>query len=76
MVALAIGLLWLCIGIIILGGVIFILLSVISRFFPSAMTANIVYMVWAVFAILIMIYVLTALTGGGGLPHPNFEGIK
>jgi len=72
MIALAVGLLWLCIGIIVLGGVIWIALSVIRRFFPSGISANVEYAVWAIFAILILIYVLSALGGAGGLPHPAF----
>lgn len=69
MVALAIGLLWLCIGIIILGGVIWLILTVIKKFF--AIPGNVEYAVWAVFGILILIYLLSTLTSGGaGLPHP------
>ena len=64
MVNLSIAILWLCIGIIILGAVIFIALKVIRRFFPG-MDANIDYAVWAIFGILILIYLLTALAGGG-----------
>jgi hypothetical protein len=71
MTALAIGLLWLCIGVIILGGVIFIILSVIKKFF--AIPEKIEYAVWAIFFILILIDLLSMLQGGaGGLPHPNF----
>lgn len=65
MITLSIGLLWLCIGIIILACVIWFMLDVIGRFFPGAITANIAYAVWAIFAILICIYLLTALAGGG-----------
>jgi hypothetical protein len=68
MIPLAVGILWLCIGIIILGAVIWILLSVIRRFFP--INANIEYGVWAIFGILILIYLLMALEGGS-LPHPG-----
>jgi hypothetical protein len=68
-IGLAVGILWLCIGIIILGAVIWILLTVIGRFFP--ISTNIAYAVWAVFGILILIYLLTAVGGAGGLPHPN-----
>ena len=65
MIALAISILWLCIGVIILGAVIFIALSVIRRFFPG-MNPNIDYAVWSIFGILILIYVLMSLGGGGG----------
>ena len=72
MISLAIGLLWLCIGIIILGAVIWILLTIIRKFFP--ISVNIEYAVWGVFGILILIYLLSALSGGGsGLPHLNFH---
>jgi hypothetical protein len=71
MIELAVGILWLCIGIIILGAVIWILLTVIGRFFPIG--ANVAYAVWAVFGILILIYLLSAVGGGGGLPHPTFR---
>jgi hypothetical protein len=72
MIGLAIGILWLCIGIIILGAVIWILLSVIGRFFPGAVSSNVQYAVWCIFGILILIYLLMAVSGGeGGLPHPN-----
>ncbi len=62
MVELAIAILWLLIGVIILGGVIYIALGVLHRFFP-AMDPNIDYAIWSIFGILILIYVLMALTG-------------
>lgn len=64
MINLAIAVLWLLIGVIILGAVIWIALKVIRRFFPN-MDPNIDYAVWAIFGILILIYVLSALVGGG-----------
>ena len=71
MIPLAIGLLWLCIEIIILGGVIWLILTVIKKFF--AIPGNVEYAVWSVFGILILIYLLSTLVGGsGGLPHPSF----
>ena len=72
MISLAVAILWLCIGVIILGAVIYIALKVLRRFFP-AMDPNIDYAVWAVFGILILIYVLTALMGGGGFRAPTFR---
>ncbi len=71
MVGIAISLLWILIGIIILGAVIWIVLTTAHQFmqFPDKVDQ----MVWAVFAILVLIYILTALVGGGGgLAHPNF----
>jgi hypothetical protein len=70
MIQLAIALLYLFIAIIILGGVIYIGLKVIRRFFP-AMDPNIDYAVWCIFGILILIYILTAIEGGG-LRSPNW----
>lgn len=64
MISLAIAILWLCVGVIILGAVIWIALRVIRRFFPN-MDGNVDYAVWAIFAILVLIYVLTALASGG-----------
>lgn len=69
MIGLAIGLLWLAIGVIILGVVIWILFMVVDRFFPSAITANVRFAVYAIFAILILIYLLGLIAGGGSLPH-------
>lgn len=73
MIQIAIGLLWVAIGVIILGIVIFILLNAIERFFPGAVSANVAYAIWSIFGILILIYILTALVGGGGLPHLGFR---
>jgi hypothetical protein len=65
MIGLAISVLWLCIGIIVLGGVIWIALTVVRKFFPGGINANVEYAVWAIFAILILIYLLGAIAGGG-----------
>lgn len=67
MIDLAIAILILCIAVIVLGGVIWIALGVIRKFFPN-MDPNIDYAVWAIFGILILIYILQAIAGGG-LPH-------
>jgi hypothetical protein len=60
--------LWFAIGVVILGGVEWIVLTVIQHFAPGVITANIAYIVWAVFGILCLIYLLMALSGGGA-PH-------
>ena len=73
MIPLAIAILWLCIGIVILGAVIWILLMVIRRFVPIA--PNIEFAVWAVFGILILIYLLMAVEGGT-LPHPGLGALR
>jgi hypothetical protein len=65
MVNLAISILLLLIGVIVLAAVIYFALSVIRRFFPG-MDQNVDYAVWVIFAILIAIYCLTLLEGGGG----------
>jgi hypothetical protein len=67
MIGLGISLLWLAIGIIVLGAIIYILLMVVRRFFPG-MDANVDYAVWAIFGILILIYVLMMLNSGGHAP--------
>lgn len=68
MLTIAIGILWLCIGVLILGGILMILFWAIRRA-GFTIPANIESIVWAVFGILILIYLLTAIMGGG-LPHP------
>jgi hypothetical protein len=70
MIAIAIGILWLCIGVIILGGIIYIALRVVRTFWAD-MDPRVDQAVWAIFGILILIYVLEAVVGGGGLPHPQ-----
>jgi hypothetical protein len=75
MVAIAISLLWVLIGIVVLGGIIAIVLYYGHQFveFPTKVDQ----IVWAVFVILVLIYILTALVGGGGgLAHPNFPSLK
>lgn len=72
MINLAIGILWLVIGIIVLGAVIWILLWALRTFVsPGGLSPRIEQAIWAVFAILVLIYLLTAIAGGG-LPHPTF----
>ena len=68
MISLAIGILWLAIGIIVVGGCIMLAFWGIRQLVPIA--PPIEKIVWAVFGILCLIYVLVLLEGGGGLPHP------
>lgn len=65
MIGLSISLLWLAIGVIILAVVIWLVLNVVGHFFPGVISANVAYAVWTIFAILILIYVLMTLNGGG-----------
>ena len=69
MIALAINILWLLIGIIILCGVVWLALYVVKMFIP--VDATIEKAVWVIVFILILIGVLTLLAGGGhGLHAP------
>lgn len=70
MISLAIGILWLAIGVIILGGVIYLALMAIKIFVP--VDPRVEQAVWVVFFILILIYVLTLLAGGAPFPHFGF----
>jgi hypothetical protein len=70
LINLAIGILWLIIGIIVLGAVVYILLWAIRTFVPGGLSARIEQAIWAVFGVLILIYLLSVIGGGGGLPHP------
>jgi hypothetical protein len=67
MIGLAIGILWLAIGVIVLGAILYILFWAVRMFFP--IPPNVEKAVWAVFGILILIYLLMAVEGGS-LPHP------
>lgn len=68
MIAVAQGLLWFAIGVIILGAVVWIVITVLKRFFPSVFSGNVEYAVWAVFGILCLIYLLQVVEGGGHFP--------
>lgn len=67
MIALAISILWLAIGVIILLGVIWIALYVVKLFF--SIPDPIEKAVWAIALILCLIGVLSLLAGGGGEMH-------
>lgn len=62
MISLAIAILWLCIGIIIVGAIIYVLIWAVQMFFP--IPPKVIQVVWAVFGILILIYLLSAIAGG------------
>ncbi len=67
MIALAISILWLLIGVIVLLGVVWLALYVIKLF--AQVPAPIEQAVWAIVLILCLIGVLTLLSGGGGNLH-------
>lgn len=71
MAAIAISLLWLLIGAICLAGVIYLLIYGIETFI-SPIPAKLKQGVWFIFLLLIVIYLIGALAGGGGanFPHP------
>jgi hypothetical protein len=67
MIALAIGILWLLIGVIVLLGVVWLALYVVKLFCP--IPVRIEQAVWAIVLILCLIGALTLLAGGGGGLH-------
>jgi hypothetical protein len=71
MISLAIGILWLLIGIIVLLGVVWLALYVVKLF--VAIPQPIERAVWAIVLILCLIGVLTLLAGGGSISnlHPS-----
>ncbi len=72
MAAIAISLLWLLIGAICLAGVIYLVLYGINNFI-TPIPARLEQGIWFIFLLLIVIYAITALMGGGGaagLAHP------
>jgi len=64
MIALAISILWLLIGVIILLGVIWLALYVLKLFI--AIPGRVEQAIWAIAGILCLIGALTLLAGGGG----------
>ncbi len=71
MIALAISILWMLIGIIILLGVVWLALYVVKMF--TDIPAPVEKAIWAIVLILCLIGALTLLAGGGGELH--FPGI-
>ena len=68
MVALAISILWLAIGIIVVCGCIWLLIYAIKLFIE--IPGRIEQLVWVIVLILCLIYALTLLSGGGAGPNP------
>lgn len=72
MIALAISILWLLIGVIVLLGVVWLALYVVKLFAP--VPSPIENAIWAIVLILCLIGVLTLLAGGGaGLHTPTLN---
>jgi hypothetical protein len=70
MAGIAVSLLWLLIGAICLAGVIYLVLYGINKFITQ-IPPLIEQGIWFIFLLLIIIYAIGALFGGGtGLPHP------
>ena len=67
MIAIAIQILWLAIGVIVLGGVVFLLLMAVKLFVD--IPANVEKAIWLIVIILMLIAGLTLLAGGGGQMH-------
>lgn len=65
MAGIAINLLWLLIGAICLAGVIYLVLYGINNFI-TPIPARLEQGIWFIFLLLIIIYAITALFGGGG----------
>ena len=69
MAGIAINLLWLLIGAICLAGVIYLVLYGINNFITQ-IPARLEQGIWFIFLLLIIIYAISALMGGGsGIPH-------
>jgi hypothetical protein len=66
MINLAIAILWFVLGVIILGAIVYVALWAIKSFLPVPVVVERV--VWAVFLILVLIYLLMAIQGGGHMP--------
>lgn len=62
--AIAIKLLWVALGAVLLGVVVYLLLRAITIWFPSALDGPITNTIWIVYAILVVLAILYALEGG------------
>ena len=72
MAGIAVSLLWLLIGAICLAGVIYLVLYGINNF-VTPIPARLAQGIWFIFLLLIIIYAITALFGGGGVPSFPFR---
>lgn len=70
MIEMAITILWFLIGVIILGGVIWIALYVLHSVFPQ-LPAIVDRVVWGVFGILCLIYALMIVSGAASFRPPR-----
>lgn len=67
LITIATNILWIAIGIILLGLAVYLLLRVITLWFP--LPERVEQAIWLIFGILCLIAILTAL-GGGGMSVP------
>ena len=71
MIGLAIDILWFLIGVIILGGIVWVALYVLHNVFPN-LPPRLDQAVWGIFAILCLIYALMIVSGGAPPFRPRF----
>jgi hypothetical protein len=69
MISLAIGILWFALGVLILGCIVYVALWAVRQVLE--VPAVVEKVVWAVFLILVLIYLLMTIQGGGG--HAPFH---
>lgn len=62
--AIAIKLLWVALGAVLLGIVVYLLIRAITIWFPNAIDGPIANTIWIVYAILVVLAILYALEGG------------
>lgn len=74
MIPLAIAFLWFLIGVIVLAGIIWIVLYGLTNIAGIAIPPRVVQGIWFIFLILVLIYALTLIAGGGsGLSLSHFR---
>jgi hypothetical protein len=73
-IGLAIGFLWFLIGVIVLAGIIWIVLYGLTNIAGIAIPPRLVQGIWFIFLILVLIYALTLIAGGGsGMPFRHWS---